>query len=117
MKNVFYFIWKALFVIKIFKVLSQLFNHVEKNGLIRNITLITKFMTSQPGWQTTTVQILPNISESKGSQTMKFCQLMEYKKRIIFSKNHAENKAGRPAPDFFVFSKIFVWGGSSLPAA
>ena len=49
MKNVFYFIWNALFVIKIFKVLSQLFNHVEKNGLIRNITLITKFMTSQPG--------------------------------------------------------------------
>ena len=30
MKNVFYFILKALFVIKIFKFLSWLFDHVEK---------------------------------------------------------------------------------------
>ena len=30
MKNVFYFILKALFVLKIFKFLSSLFGHVEK---------------------------------------------------------------------------------------
>ena len=39
MKNAFYFILKALFVLKIFR----------KNDLIRKIRLISKFMTSQPG--------------------------------------------------------------------
>ena len=32
MKNTFYFILKALFVLKIFKVLSRLFRHVEKTA-------------------------------------------------------------------------------------
>ena len=32
MKNVFYFILKALFVLNIFKFLSWLFGHVEKTG-------------------------------------------------------------------------------------
>ena len=34
-------------------------------------------MTSQPGWQTITTHMLPNISQSKGNQTMKFGQLIE----------------------------------------
>ena len=41
-------------------------------------------MTSQPGSQTTAIHILPNISQSKGNQTMKFGQLIEYIKRNIF---------------------------------
>ena len=48
MKNVFYFILKALFVLKIFKFLSGLFSHKEKTAWFRNIRLISKFMTSQP---------------------------------------------------------------------
>ena len=44
----FYVMLKALFVLKIFKFLSWLFGHVEK-GWIRNIWLISKSMTSQPG--------------------------------------------------------------------
>ena len=44
-----YFILKALFVLEIFKFLSWLFGRVEKNGLIRETRLISKFMTSQPG--------------------------------------------------------------------
>ena len=48
MKNVFYFILKALFL-KIFKFLSWHFGLVEKKGLIREIRLNSKFMTSQPG--------------------------------------------------------------------
>ena len=48
MKNAFYFILKALFVLKIFKTSpSRLFGHV-KNGSIRKIRLVLKFM-SQPG--------------------------------------------------------------------
>ena len=41
-------------------------------------------MTLQPGLQTIAIQILPNISQSKGNQAMKFGQLIEYKKRNIF---------------------------------
>ena len=41
-------------------------------------------MTSQPGKQTITIHILPSISRSKGNQTMKFGQLIEYKIRNIF---------------------------------
>ena len=87
-KNAFYFILKAL-VLKIFKFLSRLFGHVgktgRKNGLIRKMRRLTsKFMTSQPGSQTIAILILPDISQSKGNQAMKFGQLIEYNKRNIF---------------------------------
>ena len=49
MKSAFYFILKALFVLKIFNFLSLLFGHVEKNGLVRKLSLISKFMTLQTG--------------------------------------------------------------------
>ena len=54
------------------------------DGLIRKIRLTSKFMTSQPGLQTIAIHILPNISQSKGNQTMKYGQLIEYNKRNIF---------------------------------
>ena len=41
-------------------------------------------MTSQPGLQTIAIHILPTISQSKGNQTMKFGQLIEYNRGIIF---------------------------------
>ena len=43
-------------------------------------------MTSQPDLQTIAIQILPNIAQSKGTQTMKFSQLIEYNKRNIFAQ-------------------------------
>ena len=55
-----------------------------KNGLIRKLRLTSKFMMSQPGLQTIAIYILPNISQSKGNQTMKFGQLIEYNKGNIF---------------------------------
>ena len=58
MKNVFYFMLKALFVLKIFKFLSWLFDQVFKSGLIRKKRLISKFMTSQPAQHTITILIL-----------------------------------------------------------
>ena len=39
-------------------------------------------MTSQPGLQTTAIEILP--TQSEGNQTMKFGQLKEYSKRNYF---------------------------------
>ena len=44
-------------------------------------------MTSQTGKQTIAIQILPDISRSKGNQTMVFGQLIEYSMRNIFSSN------------------------------
>ena len=41
-------------------------------------------MTPQPGKQTIEIQILSNISRSKGSETMEFGQLIEYNMRNIF---------------------------------
>ena len=41
-------------------------------------------MTSQPGLQTSAIHILPNISQTKGNQTMKFGQSIEYNKINIF---------------------------------
>ena len=41
-------------------------------------------MTSQRGLQTIAIHLLPNISQSKGNQTMKSGQLIEYIKRNIF---------------------------------
>ena len=56
MKNAFYLTVKYLFVLKVFKLLSWLFGHIEKNDSIRKIRLISKSMTSQPGEQTITIQ-------------------------------------------------------------
>ena len=63
-------------------------------------------MMSQPGLQTIAIHILPNITQSKGNQTMKFSQLIENNKRNIFLQNYAENEVGRPAP--FIFLKSLV---------
>ena len=41
-------------------------------------------MTSQPGLQAIAVQILPNTSQSKGNQTIKFGELIEYNKGYMF---------------------------------
>ena len=53
--------------------------------------------------QTIRTYILPNISQSRDDQTLKFGELVEYNKRNNFFKNHAENEAGKLVPDFFLF--------------
>ena len=55
---------------------------MQRNNLIRKISLISKFMTSQHGKQKNTIQILPIMSESTGNQTKEFGQLIQYKHRI-----------------------------------
>ena len=61
-------------------------------------------MTSQPGLQTVTIHILPNISWSKDNQTMKFGQSIENKKNIFFQKS-CKNEAERLVPDLPLFFK------------
>ena len=58
--------------------MSRLFGHVGKTVWLEKIRLTSKFMTSQPGLQPIAIHILPIISQSKGNQTMKFGQLIEY---------------------------------------
>ena len=77
MKNVFCFILKALFVLKIFRFLTGLFGHFVW-------TFCSKFMTSQPDSQIITVHILPNISRCKVNEAMKFGHLIENNKINIF---------------------------------
>ena len=69
-----------------------------KNGLIRKIRLILKFMASQSGQQTIAIHILPDISRSKGNQTMKFGQLIEYNMRNIFVEKSYTKFAGETIP-------------------
>ena len=62
-------------------------------------------MTSQPGSQANVIHILPNISESKGNQTTKFGQLIEYNNRNIFFKYYPEYEARILVLDLFLFFK------------
>ena len=45
---------------------------------MKKIKLTSKFMVSQRGLLTVAIHIFANISESKGNQTMKFGQFIEY---------------------------------------
>ena len=47
-------------------------------------------MTSEPGKQVIAIQILSNISGSKGNQTIKFGKLIEYNKNIYLEKSFTE---------------------------
>ena len=61
-------------------------------------------MASYTEKQAIAIYILPSISSSKDSQTMRFVKLIEYNVRIFFLKNHTENEAGQLVPDpFFNF--------------
>ena len=73
--------------------------------MIRKISLISKLLTLQPGLQTIAIHILPNISQSKGNQTMKFGQLIEYNKRNIFlqklCRKWGRETSSRLVPDYW----------------
>ena len=55
-------------------------------------------MTSQPRKQTIAIHILANISRSKGSQTIKFDQLIEYNTRNFEKSSTKFNGETIPAP-------------------
>ena len=57
---------------------------MQENALIRKLKKISKFVMSQTGTQTITINILLDISKSKGNQTVKLGQLIEPKVRNIF---------------------------------
>ena len=101
MKNLFYFILKALFVLQIIKFSSWRFGYVEKN-LIKKLGLFSKFMTSQTGQKIIAIHILPNISRGKSKQTMKLGQIIEYSMRNIFLKKSYRNVLEKLVQDPFI---------------
>ena len=73
----------------------------QKNGLIRKIRLISKFMMPQPGKHTIAIHILPNISRSKCNQTMKLGQLLAYNMRNIFLEKSCTKCGEETIPRLF----------------
>ena len=75
-------------------------------------------MTSQPGLQTIAMHILPNISKTKGNQTMTFGHSIEYSKRNIFlqklCRKWGKKTSFRP---LFIFSKSLIGGERKWSAA
>ena len=57
-------------------------------------------------YQTIEIQILPNISRSKGNQIMKFGQLVEYNIRNIFLEKPYRKCGGKTSPK--PFSKKWI---------
>ena len=81
MKNYFYFILKALFVLKILRYLNfcpDFLGHVGKLLDRKAIRLTSNLMTSETGKQIIAIQIFPSILRSKNNQTIKYGQLIEY---------------------------------------
>ena len=58
-------------------------------------------MTSQPGEQTISIHIIPNISKSKGNQAIKFGQVIKYNTRNIFLEKSYKNYGGETSQTLF----------------
>ena len=75
-------------------------------------------MTSQPGLQTIAIQIMLNISQSRGNEAVKFGQSIEYNKRNIFLQKlcgkWVRETSSRP---LYIFWKSLIWGESKWSAA
>ena len=108
-KNAFYFILKSLFVHNI-QIFFLTFWSCSKNSFIKKISLFSKFMTSQPGNQTISILILPNISRSKSNHTIKIGQVIEHNDRKIFLQK-SFRKWGKETSSrlLFVFQKNVIW--------
>ena len=76
-----------------------------KNVFIRKIKLISRFMTSQLGKQTVTVNILPSISRSKDNQTMRYGLLIEYNMTNTFLEKSYTKMVEELFPDSSLKSK------------
>ena len=74
--------------------------------------VISNFMTSLPFYQTLLTHILPNISRSKGNQTMKFGQLIDCNIRNIFLEKSYTKCGGETSPRPFLKIEIEHISGS-----
>ena len=99
-------VWKIVCQLKILHFLDFLV--MQKNGLIRKIRLISKFMTSQPGNQSNAIHTLPNISRSKDNQKMKLGLLIEHHRNIFLEKSYTYCAAEAISRPFSTKSKLKI---------
>ena len=91
MEKVFYLMLKALFVPEIFRFLSWNFGYVEKRIDKKVVVNFKIYDVTHTDKQMITMHILLNVSRSKGNQTIKFGQLIEYNMINIFlEKSYAK---------------------------
>ena len=83
MKDIFCFILKALFILKMFKLLPCCFGQIEKR-LDQKDKVNFRFYEDTVWLKTTIAHLLPNISEIKDNQTVKFGHLIENNKSKLF---------------------------------
>ena len=82
----FFSFWRFL------KFCSDIFGHVGKR--LDKKAKVNFKIYHVPNWETINYKILPNISRSKSSQTMKFGQLIRYNMKNIFLRK-LYTKCGR----------------------
>ena len=111
MDDAFYFILKALFVLKIFKFFSWVLWSCRKTGWSEKLNKFQNLFISksQPVKQTVTINTLLDITKSKNNKTIKFGLLIEYNVTNIFMLK-LRRKWGRKTSSrhLFVFRKSFM---------
>ena len=85
---------------------SDVFSHLQ-NGLGKKAKVSLKICDVINWEKIITIHIFPNIWRSKGNQTMKFGQLIEYNMRHIFLKKSYTIYGGENGPK--PFSKKWYW--------
>ena len=109
MKNAFYFILQTLFVPAIFTFLPGLFGYIEKR-FDKKAMLFSKFIMPRTVQLRITIHISPNISKSKGKQTMKFGQIIENNMVNIFlEKSYTKCVGEACSRPFYEKSKLSVY--------
>ena len=100
MKNAFYFILKALFVLKILKFLSSIFVLVLKDKVNFKIyDVATLFNLTQPHTKyKTSLSLTQPVSRIKGNQIKKFGQFIEYVMSNTFLEKSYAKCSGETIP-------------------
>ena len=92
-EKLFYFTLKAFFVLKIFRLFGRI-----KKPLDLKDQVSFQIYDAKLGKQTIAIQVLPNISRSKGDQRKRFGQLIEYNMRTIFLEKSYMKCGGETIP-------------------
>ena len=66
-------------------------------------------MMSQTSKQTITIHIWPNLSRSKGNQTVRFGHLIEYNTRNIFLEKSYTKCGGNIVPNLFLKNQNWLF--------
>ena len=108
-KNAFYFILKALFVLKIFKFLSWLFGHVGKTAWLERSDEFWNLgrhnvVRKQLQWI-----YCPISHEVKATRQWSLVNWKNITREIFFFEKYAENKAGKLVPDHLFFFKTALY--------